>query len=214
MVRGKGSMRDKKKEDQNRGKPNWEHLNDELHVLITVEDSDNRANMKLARAVDEVKKLLTVSEGEDELKKRQLMELAIINGTYRDSQTKTASPGLDTTRLLNNQALQTIVSQHNALRNAPLGGAPLIISPRLQVPTTLSNAGLLNGSAPPPLIAPGDTQQLLYAQYAAAAANEYANYSAGVVGPLLADYSTDASGGKDRSGRSGQPLRQHPYPRN
>ena len=25
------------------------------------------------------------TEGEDELKKRQLMELAIINGTYRDS---------------------------------------------------------------------------------------------------------------------------------
>ena len=47
-------------EDQNRGKPNWEHLNDELHVLITVEDSENRAKMKLQRAVDEVRKLLTV----------------------------------------------------------------------------------------------------------------------------------------------------------
>ena len=47
-------------EDQNRGKPNWEHLNDELHVLITVEDSDNRAKMKLQRAVEEVKKLLVV----------------------------------------------------------------------------------------------------------------------------------------------------------
>jgi protein quaking len=32
MVRGRGSMRDKKKEDMNRGKPNWEHLNEELHV--------------------------------------------------------------------------------------------------------------------------------------------------------------------------------------
>ena len=47
-------------EEQNRGKPNWEHLNDELHVLITVEDSDNRAKLKLERAVEEVKKLLTV----------------------------------------------------------------------------------------------------------------------------------------------------------
>merc|ERR1711884_888047 len=69
--------------EQDRGKPNWEHLNDELHVLITVEDSENRAKLKLERAVEEVKKLLTVSDGEDELKKRQLMELAIINGTYR-----------------------------------------------------------------------------------------------------------------------------------
>ena len=45
-------------EEQNRGKPNWEHLNDELHVLITVEDSNNRATVKLQRAVEEIKKLL------------------------------------------------------------------------------------------------------------------------------------------------------------
>lgn len=31
------------------------------------------------------------TEGEDELKKRQLMELAIINGTYRDSTGKNNS---------------------------------------------------------------------------------------------------------------------------
>lgn len=45
-------------EDANRGKPNWEHLSDELHVLITVEDTENRAHLKLERAVEEVKKLL------------------------------------------------------------------------------------------------------------------------------------------------------------
>ncbi len=45
-------------EEQNRGKPNWEHLNDKLHVLITVEDSENRAQPKLERAIEEVKKLL------------------------------------------------------------------------------------------------------------------------------------------------------------
>lgn len=33
------------------------------------------------------------ADGEDELKKRQLMELAIINGTYRDSSTKAAATG-------------------------------------------------------------------------------------------------------------------------
>lgn len=46
------------KEEQNRGKANWEHLNEELHVLITVEDTRNRAEMKLAKAVEEVKRLL------------------------------------------------------------------------------------------------------------------------------------------------------------
>ena len=45
-------------EDQNRGKPNWEHLADELHVLLTVEDTENRAQVKMARALDEVRKLL------------------------------------------------------------------------------------------------------------------------------------------------------------
>jgi len=245
MVRGKGSMRDKKKEDQNRGKPNWEHLNDELHVLITVEDTENRATMKLQRAVDEVKKLLTVSDGEDELKKRQLMELAIINGTYRDSQSKNSSPGLDAEghfaaqlgiqaagldgaqRLLvaNSQAaIQNMMNQQNAaLRGAHVGGAPLILSPRIQVPTSLAS-GLLNGSGnqPPPLIAAGDTQQLLYAQYAAAAsAADYSQY-AGLVNPLLAaEYSTAdpsagttavVAAGKDRRHLNGQSVRQHPYP--
>ncbi|KAL8570577.1 hypothetical protein ACOMHN_008934 [Nucella lapillus] len=95
MVRGKGSMRDKVKkswkdertvqEEQNRGKPNWEHLSEDLHVLITVEDTRNRAELKLARAKDEVQRLLLPApEGEDELKKKQLLELAILNGTYRD----------------------------------------------------------------------------------------------------------------------------------
>ncbi|XP_076079893.1 KH domain-containing RNA-binding protein qki.L-like isoform X2 [Mytilus galloprovincialis] len=94
MVRGKGSMRDKKKEDQNKGKPNWEHLNDELHVLLTVEDTANRAEAKLKKAVEEVKKLLVPApEGEDDLKKMQLMELAILNGTYRD-QAKAMIPTL------------------------------------------------------------------------------------------------------------------------
>jgi len=46
------------KEEQNRGKANWEHLNEELHVLITVEDTPNRAEIKLGNAVEEVKKLL------------------------------------------------------------------------------------------------------------------------------------------------------------
>lgn len=251
MVRGKGSMRDKKKEDQNRGKPNWEHLNDELHVLITVEDSENRAQMKLQRAIDEVKKLLTVSEGEDELKKRQLMELAIINGTYRDSQSKHSSPGLDTAQRLlatnQNVALQTMVNQQNALRTAAaqgLGGAPLILShhARLQMPSSVTTtiagtpsaahvtaAGLINGSLgqqqPPPLIAPGDTSGLLYAQYASALQNaDYAaaaNYS-GLMSPLLAaEYAADPTGGTGAGGKDrrhtlngSQTIRAHPYTRN
>merc|ERR1711962_1690910 len=217
MVRGKSSMRDKKKEEQNRGKPNWEHLNEDLHVLITVEDSENRAKLKLERAVEEVKKLLTVSDGEDELKKRQLMELAIINGTYRDSSSKNSSPGLESQctqqqrlQLQNSQSLQ-VALQQQALRQGGLGGAPLILSPRLQglqVPSSLSN-GLLNG-APPPLINPADAQGLLYAHYGL---TDYSNY-AGLTSPLLADYTADASGSQKDRRTTGYPQpRQHPYSR-
>jgi len=100
MVRGKGSMRDKKKEEQNRGRPNWEHLNEELHVLITVEDSENRAEIKLQRAIAEIEKLLIPAiEGEDDLKKKQLMELAIINGTYRDNSNGQKQNGMSGTKL-------------------------------------------------------------------------------------------------------------------
>uniref|UniRef100_A0A915IKP2 K Homology domain-containing protein n=1 Tax=Romanomermis culicivorax TaxID=13658 RepID=A0A915IKP2_ROMCU len=84
MVRGRGSMRDKNREEANRNKPNWEHLNDDLHVLVQCEDAENRAKVKLQHAIDEIKRLLVpAAEGEDELKRKQLMELAIINGTYR-----------------------------------------------------------------------------------------------------------------------------------
>lgn len=41
-----------------KGKPNWEHLNEELHVLVVVEDSQVRAEVKMKRAVEEIKKLL------------------------------------------------------------------------------------------------------------------------------------------------------------
>ncbi|KAG7157828.1 held out wings-like [Homarus americanus] len=188
MVRGKGSMRDKKKEEQNRGKPNWEHLNEELHVLITVEDTENRAKLKIQRAIEEIRKLLVPSaDGEDELKKRQLMELAIINGTYRDSSSKNAG---DIPRLLG----PGMTLQSPLRTTTSLGGHPLIMPTRIHVPTTTA---LLNGtgSMPPPLIAAGDAAAgLMYAPYAAAAEYAAANYAA-LSSPLLTEYPPDAAGG-------------------
>ena len=129
MVRGKGSMRDKKKEDQNRGKPNWEHLNEDLHVLITVEDSRGRAEKRLARAVDEVRKLLQPSpDGEDDLKKRQLMELAIINGTYRDH---------SAIRRMANVAALSIALPSSPFLHIP-SASPMLYSPSLTSPSTPS----------------------------------------------------------------------------
>lgn len=68
-------------------------------------------------------------------------------------------------------------------------GAPLILSPRMSVPTTA--ASILNGSAPPgSLLSPGDPHSLIYAPYA-----DYTNYAA-LASPLLTEYATaDHSGG-------------------
>lgn len=177
MVRGKGSMRDKQKEEMNRGKPNWEHLNEELHVLITVEEHRQRGEVKLLRAVNEVKKLLVPApEGEDELKKLQLMELAIMNGTFRDNKQLLTSMQLaafsDLPRMPGMQSMQGMhpgMFQH-ALRSPNPQGAPIILaqrhmqhSPQHQYQQQqMSMASLLsqmNGGAaggPPPLVSPSD----------------------------------------------------------
>ncbi|XP_045609341.1 protein held out wings isoform X5 [Procambarus clarkii] len=229
MVRGKGSMRDKKKEEQNRGKPNWEHLNEELHVLITVEDTENRAKVKIQRAIEEIRKLLVPSaDGEDELKKRQLMELAIINGTYRDSSSKNAvaffasaqSSHYNGGRLYPvNGEVPRLLTQGMTLQSplrttTPLSGNPLFMPARIHVPTTTA---LLNGTGaggmPPPLIAASDaTAGLMYAPYAAAAEYAAANYAA-LSSPLLTEYPPDAAGVAVKQRRHLGQAREHPYQR-
>ncbi|XP_076013714.1 protein quaking-A isoform X2 [Genypterus blacodes] len=156
MVRGKSSMRDKKKEEQNRGKPNWEHLNEDLHVLISVEDTQTRAEVKMRRAVEEVKKLLVpAAEGEDNLKKMQLMELAILNGTYRDNNIKTpAAAAAQGPRLIAAPTGQVLPPQ--ALRPPTPAGTPIM---NLIRPTQMA-AMLPNGT--PTLVPPTPDGGLIY----------------------------------------------------
>ncbi|XP_068087857.1 KH domain-containing RNA-binding protein QKI isoform X8 [Hyperolius riggenbachi] len=166
MVRGKGSMRDKKKEEQNRGKPNWEHLNEDLHVLITVEDAQNRAEIKLRRAVEEVKKLLVpAAEGEDSLKKMQLMELAILNGTYRDANLK--SP-LAFSLAATAQAPRLITGPAPVLPPAALR-APTPAGPTLMpLIRQIQTAAVMPNGAPHPtatLVQQGPEAGLIYTPY-------------------------------------------------
>ncbi|VDO56892.1 unnamed protein product, partial [Onchocerca flexuosa] len=152
MVRGKGSMRDKAKEEVNRGKPNWEHLSEELHVLIQCDDTPNRALLKLKRAAAEVKKLLVPSSDDDELKRKQLMELAIINGTYRSGNINhaaaaqaAAAAAVNKNSLAALQArlmapLPLAATQPNNLRSPGLTGAPIILSPSRGAAPTAATA--------------------------------------------------------------------------
>ncbi|OON21428.1 hypothetical protein X801_02680 [Opisthorchis viverrini] len=48
-------------EEANTGKPNWEHLNENLHVVLTVEDFENRAKARLAKASEYINLFLKES---------------------------------------------------------------------------------------------------------------------------------------------------------
>ena len=65
--------------------PGYEHLREDLHVLIEYEGPCDGRNNCLACAEKMVNELLQppVSDDQDELKKTQLKELAILNGTYQ-----------------------------------------------------------------------------------------------------------------------------------
>lgn len=85
-IRGKGSLRDKEKEAKCRGQPNWEHLSEDLHVLICAEDTEARAEARVEYAAQQINKLIeSVISNEDDFKKRQLAELAILNDKFKMS---------------------------------------------------------------------------------------------------------------------------------
>ena len=85
-------------------------------MLITTTDTHNRAQVKLNRAETEVRKLLVPrADGEDDLKKKQLMELAIINGTYRDN----SSPARNNRQVSN--PLMSMNNMSNQLFTVPGG---------------------------------------------------------------------------------------------
>lgn len=164
MVRGKGSMRDKKKEEMNRGKPNWEHLSEDLHVLITVEDTHNRAKIKLQRAINEVKKLLVpAAEGEDNLKKMQLMELAILNGTYRDANVKTPTAGFP---LATPQAPRIITGPTPVLPPTLRNPAPVTTPTIMPLIRQIQSSALVPGGNPhPALVQQGPESGIIYTPY-------------------------------------------------
>ena len=87
------------------------------------------------------------------------------------------------------QRLLPGLSTQMRTQSTPLG-APLILSPRISVPTTA--ASILNGSAPPgSILSAGDPHGLIYAPYA-----DYANYAAlAATSPLITEYTADHAGG-------------------
>uniref|UniRef100_A0A8C2HZE8 QKI, KH domain containing, RNA binding a n=1 Tax=Cyprinus carpio TaxID=7962 RepID=A0A8C2HZE8_CYPCA len=137
MVRGRSSMRDRKKEEQNRGKPNWEHLNEELHVLITVEDTQTRAEVKMRRAVEEVKKLLVPAVSCKHAFKLTKRTCASGNLSF-DVMQQSAAAAAQGPRLIAAPAGQVL--PHSALRPPTPAGTPIMnIIRQPQMATMLPN---------------------------------------------------------------------------
>ncbi|KAJ8273349.1 hypothetical protein GJAV_G00100600 [Gymnothorax javanicus] len=80
-ILGKGSMRDKDKEEELRksGESKYQHLNEDLHVLIEVFAPPAEAYARMGHALEEIKKFL-IPDYNDEIRQAQLQELTYLNG--------------------------------------------------------------------------------------------------------------------------------------
>ncbi|XP_069126958.1 KH domain-containing, RNA-binding, signal transduction-associated protein 2-like isoform X2 [Argopecten irradians] len=79
-ILGKGSMRDKNKEEEMKkegGK--YAHLNEDLHLLIEVYSEVSDCYARLSHAVSEVQKFLT-PDYNDEISQQQMEEMMFLNG--------------------------------------------------------------------------------------------------------------------------------------
>ncbi|XP_063731659.1 KH domain-containing, RNA-binding, signal transduction-associated protein 2 isoform X2 [Eleginops maclovinus] len=97
-ILGKGSMRDKGKEEELRksGEAKYAHLSNDLHVLIEVFAPPGEAYSRMSHALEEIKKFL-VPDYNDEIRQEQLRELSLLNGSEessrgRSAQVRTARP--------------------------------------------------------------------------------------------------------------------------
>eukprot|EP00249_Psilotum_nudum_P014583 c24900_g1_i1 orf=563-1411(-) len=85
MIRGRGSIKDISKEEKMRGKPGYEHLSEPLHIIIEAEAHAGVVDVRIWQAREILEDLLRpVDETQDFIKKQQLRELAMLNGTLRE----------------------------------------------------------------------------------------------------------------------------------
>ncbi|MBN3308871.1 KHDR2 protein, partial [Amia calva] len=85
-ILGKGSMRDKDKEEELRKsrEAKYAHLSNDLHVLIEVFAPPGEAYSRMSHALEEIKKFL-VPDYNDEIRQEQLRELSFLNGSEDSS---------------------------------------------------------------------------------------------------------------------------------
>jgi len=146
MIRGRGSVR-KDREASVRGKPGWEHVfTDPLHVVIEVDvgaGGELEADRRLKSAKEAVELLLVpVAEERDALKRAQLRELAILNGSFRGGGGAGGLPG--------GAGGVRIIEVNDGVGASTGGGGKL-----QPIGTKAPGAGLIGGGLRPGVASPG-----------------------------------------------------------
>nr|XP_029722585.1 KH domain-containing, RNA-binding, signal transduction-associated protein 2-like [Aedes albopictus] len=85
-VLGKGSMRDRKKEEELRlsGDPRYAHLSEDLHVEISTYTAPAEAHARIAYALAEVRRFL-VPDYHDDIRQEQMWEMQALNSAQNAS---------------------------------------------------------------------------------------------------------------------------------
>jgi len=228
-VLGKGSMRDKEKEDELRsnGDQKYAHLNEPLHVLIEVEGIQSDAHLRLAGALSEIKKYMTPEN--DHIRVQQMQEMAYLQSLENPDAVPPLPPQMAPIALQQIPVSVQPVIRGRArpvLRGAPgglargirggRGGKPMAVRMPVQAPRSIGRAVVTHVPARAEHIAVAtsseqyDTYDPTYdaaydAAYAAESADDvYYGYSADAY-----EYApTSSAGYQTTSTFKAQPVRQ------
>ncbi|KAM3863366.1 KH domain-containing, RNA-binding, signal transduction-associated protein 2 [Diretmus argenteus] len=154
-ILGKGSMRDKGKEEELRksGEAKYTHLSNDLHVLIEVFAPAGEAYSRMSHALEEIKKFL-VPDYNDEIRQEQLRELSFLNGSDEPSRGRSVQGrGLRPASTISSRAHGGIGSAAVAPRataGAHIALPTAILSREVQAPRARAAAG--NPGYRPPLL--------------------------------------------------------------
>jgi len=137
-VLGKGSMRDKVKEEEMRlsKDPKYQHLNEDLHVEITAFAPPAEAHARLSYALTEVRKYL-IPDSNDHIRQLQMKELEILSNSEKmisdpSMQLLKTVPPMHTMQPLLVPSSNYLSSPHLSLLPTP----PLDTSPTITAPPT------------------------------------------------------------------------------
>ncbi|XP_061787525.2 KH domain-containing, RNA-binding, signal transduction-associated protein 1b [Nerophis lumbriciformis] len=172
-VLGKGSMRDKTKEEELRsgGEPKYAHLSMELHVFMEVFAPVPDAYLRMAHAMEEVKKFL-IPDVTDDICQEQFMEMGYLNGGQehggrgRGVRGRGGPPGMHRGRGMPTRGAAPRGARGGAVRGAPSGRGG---------PAAASGRGAAASRARPPAAGPPQRMSS-HQQTPAAAAESYDGY--------------------------------------